>query len=123
MRRLLVLTLLFSFTLTTLTGCHSWAETDPYRPDLGGKERTVRILRADSTLLWFDDARVEGDTLFGHVGESRDVALALPLDSVSSVEYRHISTGKTVAAVWIPVSVVGLIWMAAGLDENWIWSE
>lgn len=86
-----------------LTGCQSWRtqSISPREVVETQHPRRIRVSLASQSQLELEAPEIQGDTLFGHVGEDPKSRkpIGLPLSVVEQVAVRQSDAGKTAVAV------------------------
>jgi len=83
----------------------------------------IRATLVDGSRVEVYDAEITNDTLRGldlrRLGYGLRVPIAMPVSEISSVQTRHVSTGKTIAMVLAVVVPVGLFVSFSIAMSNW----
>ena len=102
--------------LALLSGCSTWKHTPLAAGDplAISSERPIRVTRTDRSILVLQDARIEGDSVIGSIGNP-PMRHAVALSAIQSIDQRQVSAGRTAgaavggAALLLVVVGVGLI--------------
>ena len=86
-----------------LSGCHTWRtqSVSPREVVETQRPQRIRVSLASQSQLTLEVPEIQGDTLFGHVGEDpkNRKPIGLPLSVVKQVAVRQSDAGKTAVAV------------------------
>ena len=86
-----------------LTGCHTWRTqtVSPREVVETQQPQRVRVSLTSQSQLVLESPEIQGDTLFGHVGEDPKTRkpIGLPLSVVEQVAVRQSDAGKTAVAL------------------------
>ena len=86
-----------------LTGCHSWRTQTVSPREVVETQHPprIRVSLTSKSELTLEAPEIQGDTLFGHVGEDPKTRkpIGLPLSVVEQVAVRQSDAGKTAVAL------------------------
>lgn len=112
--------LLVLFLVAGNLACASSWRVDPAGPVATVTERrpvSVRVTTADSSRIVVTKPVMRGDTVRGHTYSAVSGSLrpiAIPVGSITLLEYRHSSGGNTVLLVGLGLLAAAVIGLAAG---------
>lgn len=109
--------------MVVLSACSTWKHTplSAGSPPAITREQPTRVTRTDRSTLVLRDARVEGDSVIGNVGDP-PMRHAVALSAIQSIEQREINGDRTLGAAVggaVLLVVVGGVVLLLSVLSSW----
>jgi hypothetical protein len=90
--------------LLALSACHTWTHVrTPEEAVARAPTGTLQVTKTDSSVVLIQSATIRQDTLIGTSPDREHRRIAIPMDEVSSVATKELSTWRTAGAGYLAV--------------------